>query len=55
MTLVYGTCANGMQLFIKNVTLRETLSLNMAFIYCGGTTDDVPLFCVDVGCVKILF
>ena len=27
----------------------------MAFIYCGGTTDDIPLFCVDVGCIKILF
>ena len=51
MTVVYGTCANGMQLFTNNVTLRETL-LNMACIYCGGTADDVPLFCVDVESVK---
>ena len=26
----------------------------MAFIYYGGTTDDVPLFCVDVGWLKNL-
>ena len=37
----------------NNVTLRDTL-LNMACIYCGGTADDVPLFCVDVESVKNL-
>ena len=26
----------------------------MASIYCGGTADDVPLFCVDVERVKHL-
>ena len=26
--------------------------LNMASIYCGGTADDVPLFCVGCGDVE---